>query len=79
MDTPTCDVIRDRFSKRLVTANHTTPGGMSLDLAASPALNIPKLSLDSLDRIQLGATQLHIIRLGGVLAKNSRLCKFVSE
>ena len=29
MDTPTCDVIRGRFPKLLVTANHTTPGGMS--------------------------------------------------
>ena len=29
VDTPTCDVIRGRFPKRLVRANHTTPGGMS--------------------------------------------------
>ena len=29
---PRCDVIRGRFPKRLVTANHTTPGGMSWDL-----------------------------------------------
>ncbi|CAL8342081.1 unnamed protein product [Arctogadus glacialis] len=32
VDTPTCDVIRGRFPKRLVTANHTTPVGMSWDL-----------------------------------------------
>ena len=36
----TCDVITDRFSKRPVTANHTTPGGMSWDLLNNAVKNV---------------------------------------
>ena len=35
----TCDVLTDRFPKQLVTANHTTTGGMLWDLSdAAPLL-----------------------------------------
>ena len=37
MDTTTCDVTRGRFPKRLVAANHTTPGGCQGTMKRSAA------------------------------------------